>query len=88
MDDAIIKSHGDLGCHRGYKRLSVTEPTVYCACTLGLLARSMDADPLDSHKAERWERVCRSRATADQAGQPTALSESGSTTPDERTGTP
>lgn len=53
--------HGDLGCHDGYKLLSLERPTVYCSCTLGDLARAMDADPLDDYKAERWERVCRSR---------------------------
>lgn len=61
MGEPTVKSHGELGCHDGYKLLSTEQPTVYCSCTLGLLAKAMDEDPLDDYKAERWERVCRSR---------------------------
>lgn len=58
MDDpgVLVAPHGDKGCHDGYKLLSAARPTIYCSCTLGELARAMDADPLDSSKAERWER--------------------------------
>lgn len=64
---ALTRPHHEGGCHDGYKLLSLERPTVYCSCLMGAAAYAMDQDPLDAYKAERWERLCRSRKEASRA---------------------
>lgn len=52
----------------GYLAASTLTKPIHCTCHVGVLARSMDADPLDDRKALLWQQATRAARGGESDG--------------------